>query len=333
MPDTKYSGLAQVAPKPGDIFAVDQTGTSQAVTVSSVAKAIGYDFPTSSVSYLGASSQINLQTVVTQPTSTAASTVILYGRSLLGGLNKPSFQSYAGIERPWQSALYNDSMFLWYPTTSAPGRVIGGDSFNIGSFSSAAATVGNTYTTKKRGVYKTASNTANGAAGMGSVSLEYFQGSTSGYGGYLFFCRFGLDTFATSTRYFVGLTATNASTVASSNTAPINSVGFRFIDTVTTWGFYHASTGTGTTETFTGQTGLASGNGYDIYIYAPANSSVIYYRLDELNTGSTIVNSSVANHLPNSTAFMNPIATVGALNTSTNAGAIGVIKMYCESNI
>jgi hypothetical protein len=30
---------------------------------------------------------------------------------------------------------------------------------------------------------------------------------------------------------------------------------------------------------------------------------------------------------------MKPVAVVGALNTSANAGAIGVIKMYCETDI
>lgn len=354
MADQKYSQFALVAPKPGDIFAVDQTGTSQAVTVSSVVgtntssqgilfnnqgqvstdvASLQYHFSTQVVHLAGSSSQIFMNTVVAQPTSTAASTLTFYARSIVGALPRPVIQGPLGLERPLQVSLYDDSIFAWYPTTSAPGRALGGDSFSIGAFSSAAGTAGSAYTTKKRGVYKTASNTANGVAGMGSPTLEYFQGSTQGYGGVLFFCRFGFDTFATSCRYFVGLTDQNASTVGSSNTAPINSLGFRFIDTVTTWGFYHASNGAGTTETISGQTGFASGNAYDVYIYAPANSTVVYYRLDELNTGSTIVNSSVANHLPNSTAFMRPIAICGALNTSNNAGAIGVVKMYCETDI
>lgn len=333
MPDTKYSGLAQVVPKPGDQFGVNQTGTSQAVTVSSVAKVMGYDFPTSSVSYLGSSSQINLQTVTVQAASTAASTVAFYGRSILGGMNRPVMMSYQGLERPLQVSLYDDSIAAWYPTTSAPGRVLGGDSFNIGTFSSASGTVGSAYTTKKRAVYKTASNTANGVAGVGLDRNEFFQGSTSGYGGFFFFCRFGFDTFATSTRYLVGLSASGSSAIVTSNTALINTVGFSFIDSVTTWGFYHASTGSGTTETITNQTTFASGNAYDAYIYAPPNTTVIYYRLDDLNANSTMINSSVANHLPNSTAFMKPVAMVGALNTSANAGSIGVIKMYCETDI
>jgi hypothetical protein len=352
--DQKYSALALVVPTPGDIFAVDQAGTSQAVTVSSMVgtntssqgilfnnqgqvstdvSSLQYHFSTQVQHLAGSSSQIWFQSVVAQPASTAASTVAFYGRSIMGGMNRPAFMSWPGLERPLQVSLYDDSIAAWYPTTSAPGRVLGGDSFNIGSFSSASGTVGSAYTTKKRAVYKTASNTANGVAGMGLDRNEFFQGSTSGYGGWFFFCRFGVDTFATSTRYLVGVTAAGSSAVVTSNTALLNTAGFSFIDTVTTWGFYHASTGSGTTEAISGQTGLASGNGYDAYIYAPANTTVIYYRLDELNTGSTIINSSCANHLPNSTAFMKPVAVVGALNTSANAGAIGVIKMYCETDI
>ena len=353
MADTKYSPLALVAPAGGQIFGVDDAGTSHAITVSSAVGGITsspgilfnnqgivstdaslqYHFSTQTMHLSGSSSQIWLDAVVAQPTSTAASTLAFYGRAIAGALHRPVFMGSKGLERPLQVSLYDDTIALWSPTTSAPGRAIGADSFSLGSFSSASGTVGSAYTTKKRAVYKTASNAANSSAGMGLDRNEFFQGSTSGYGGYFYFCRFGLDTFATSVRYFVGLTAAASSAICTSNLGLLNSVGFAFNDNVTTWGFYHSSTGAGTTETFTGQTGLASGNGYDVYIYAPANTTVIYYRMDELNTGSTVVNSSVANHLPNSTAFIKPVAMCGALNTSTNAGAIGVIKMYCETDI
>lgn len=319
MADAKYSALSQIPGAAGDQFGVNHLGTSSALTASSVVKA-------------GASSGIILASVP-QYASTAASTLALYAQAITGAQIRPVFVSDHGLERPLQVSLYDDTIAAWYPTTSAPGRVLGGDSFNIGAFTATSGSVGSAYLTKKRALYKTASNTANGAAGVGLDRNEYFQGSTSGYGGYFFFCRFGFETFATSTRYLVGLTSAGSSAVCTSNTGTINTVGFRFIDSVTTWGFYHASTGTGTTETISGQTGFASGNAYDAYIFAPANTTVIYYRLDELNTGSTIINSSVANHLPNSTAFMKPVAMVGALNTSANAGAIGVVKIYMESDI
>lgn len=353
MADTKYSGLALVAPTGGEIFGVDQSGTSQAVTISSAVgsntssegvlfnnqgqvstdiTSLKYHFSTQILHLAGTSSAILLTANPGIQTSTAASTMALYARQIAGQMRVTTVGPL-GDERPLQRSVFDDSMALWMPTTSAPGRAIGADSFNLGSFSSASGTVGSAYTVKKRSVYKTASNAANSTAGMGFDRNEFFQGSTSGYGGYFFFCRFGLDTFATSVRYFVGLTAAGSSAICTSNIGLINSVAFSFNDNVTTWGFYHSSTGAGTTETISGQTGLASGNGYDVYIYAPANTTVIYYRLDELNTGSTIVNSSVANHLPNSTAFMKPVAMCGALNTSTNAGAIGVIKMYVETTI
>jgi hypothetical protein len=355
--DTKYSALTITTAAGGDIFAVAKLGTSFALTISSAIASqstsqtqdqgilftnvnvvssdtsLQYHYSTQVQHLAGSSSQIWMNSVVAQPATTAASTMSFYARTITGAQVRPVFMGSKGLERPLQVSLYDDTIALWAPTTSAPGRVVGADSFTLGSFSSASGTVGNAYTTKKRSVYKTASNAANSTAGMGFDRNEYFQSSTSGYGGYFFFCRFGLDTFATSVRYFVGLTAAASSAICTSNIGLINSAGFSFNDNVTTWKFYHASTGAGTTETISGQTGFADGSGYDVYIYAPANTTVIYYRLDELNTGSTIVNSSVANHLPNSTTFMKPVAMCGALNTSTNAGSIGVIKMYCESDI
>lgn len=365
MADTKYSALTQIAPTAGDTLGIAQTGTSFGATVSSLVFAgstqinalttsntanegvlfnnagvvssdalFEYHYSTQTLALGGTSSAIFLTANPAIQVTTAASTMAIYGKQIVGSMRVTSVGPL-GDERPYQRSLYDDTMALWSPTTSAPGRVIAGDSVTFGTYSSAAATVGSAYTTRKRGVYFSSTGAAGQTAGVQLEAAQYFQGSTSGYGGWFFFCRFGLDTWATSTRYLVGMTAAASSAVCTSNPSSLaNTCGFMFNDNVTTWGFFHSSnSAVGTTETFSGQTGLATGNGYDIYIHAPANTTRIYYRMDELNTGSTVVNSSVANFLPNSTTFLRPVAMAGTLNASSGVARIGIIKLYVETTI
>ena len=307
---------------------------ANAGTLSTDTIGLQYHFSTQVMHLAGSSSQIWLTDNPAIPASTAASTLALYGKQVAGSMRLMSVGTL-GDERPYQRSVWDDTIYLWMPTSSSPGITVGGGHTDEGTFSSALPTVGNAYTTRRRGVYVTSSGTANLRAGITSADNTFFQNSTSGYGGYFFFCRFGFDTYATSVRYFVGLTASASTAIGSSNpTTQINSVGFVINDNQSSWTFYHASTGLlGTSESFTGQTGAASGNGYDVYIYAPANSTRVYYRMDELNTGSTIVNSSVGNHLPNTTSFAKAVAMCGNLNTSSGAGRIGIIKMYVETTI
>ena len=137
----------------------------------------------------------------------------------------------------------------------------------------------------------------------------------------------------------VGLTTRPVLDICTSNVnAYLNTLAFKIDSGATSWGFYHASTGTGTTETITGQSSLlnatTNGQGYDFYIYCPSNTNTVYYRMNEFgaSNSSTLISSSVTNHLPNSTAFMRPVAFCGNLNTSTGAATLGVISMYIETD-
>ena len=69
-------------------------------------------------------------------------------------------------------------------------------------------------------------------------------------------------------------------------------------------------------------------------MFAKPNDSVIYYRLDNLNTGDILVDSSVSTTLPANTTFMG--AVVGMSNGTANIVAstvgIGVNRIYIESD-
>jgi hypothetical protein len=65
-----------------------------------------------------------------------------------------------------------------------------------------------------------------------------------------------------------------------------------------------------------------------------AQSSVIYYRLDNLNTGAILVDSSVSTTLPANTTFMGPVCGMsnGTANIVASTVAIGVNRVYIESD-
>lgn len=369
MADTKYSALTLQAPAGGDILGVAHAGTSFAMTVSSAVAAgstqitaqvtsntadpqvlfnnagvvssdskFQYQYSTQVFALAGSSSQIRLTGISVTPASSATSTLALYSKSLSGRM-MPKAIGPAGIEYALQPSMFQQAITYWSPTTSATGKWERTDGYNVGTYSTALPSPNTLYNSMKRGVYKTSSVTANLQAGQAGNELLFTLSSTAGMGGFFFFARVGIELWSSSTRYFVGLTSRPTLDICTSNIAAyLNTVGFYIDSGMTSWAFYHASTGTGTTETISGLSILSSGAttnglGYDMYIYCPANTNTIYYRLDEINAATTRISSSVTNHLPNSTAFMRPVAMCGNLNTSSLAAQIGIITMYVETDL
>ena len=328
MADSKYSALTSVAlgVRAADVFALAQAGTSYAATVSSVTQA--------SVS---TGVLFNDQWPV-QPASTATGTMLIYGMNIAGQMRLNTVGEY-GDDRPMQRSLFNDSMFIWYGNSSAPGTALGGIATNIGSFSSAAPVMGSPYSTRRRATYSsTTAGVSTVQAGITSANNDYWNTSTSGYGGYFFFARMGLESYSSASRFFVGMTPTASNVICSTDpTSMINSVGFAINLASSSWSFIHSSNGTASSETILGQSALSSNAnaagkiGYDFYIFSPPiNTNVIYYRMDEMNTMSTLVNASVTTHLPSNTSFVKGAIMSGS---STNAIKIGIIKMYIETTI
>lgn len=361
MADTKYSALTLTVPTPSDKFAVAQTGTSFAVTVSSVVNAgvttnsadqgilfnnagtvssdasLQYHYSTQVAHLAGSSSQIWMSGVSVTPASSATSTLSFYSKSIAGRMMPKVIGPY-GIEYALQPSMFQQNITYWKSGTSAAGRWENTDGYNAGTYSTALPSPNTIYNSIKRSVYKTSSGTANLQAGQSGVELLFTRSSTAGIGGFFFFARVGVELWASSTRYLVGLTTRPNLDICTSNISTyLNTLGFYLDSGSTSWKFYHSSTGTGTSETIAGLSPLSSGAttnglGYDMYIYCPSNTNTVYYRLDEINNASTIIASSVTNHLPNSTAFMRPTAMCGNLNTSNNAAQIGVVTIYCESD-
>jgi len=69
-------------------------------------------------------------------------------------------------------------------------------------------------------------------------------------------------------------------------------------------------------------------------MYAKPNDSTIYFRLDDINAGTTLIDSSKTTNLPTNTAFLGPQVTMsnGTANTTVTTTAIGIAKIYIESD-
>ena len=122
--------------------------------------------------------------------------------------------------------------------------------------------------------------------------------------------------------------------MTSSVSATGNVLGFGIDNGETAITFMHNDdTGLATKDTITGQPTVASGQGYDLYIYCKPNDTTVYYRMDDLNLNKTIANGSTASNLPINTTMMSVFA-VGSngTNTPVSAFAIGVNNLYIETN-
>ena len=69
-------------------------------------------------------------------------------------------------------------------------------------------------------------------------------------------------------------------------------------------------------------------------MYAKPNDSVIYYRLDNLNTATTLSDSSISSGIPAAATFMGPVVGMsnGTANITASTVGIGVNRIYIESD-
>lgn len=280
---------------------------------------------TKTLSLVGVDSDIDIVGVTNEPSAPAASTLRIYSKDVCGRM-LPKWIGPSGLNTPVQPALFGNSVTLWTPTTATAGSWMGTVGAGAGTYTTALPTTTNFYTTIKRGRWANVVTTANQVLGQRNTEAMFFRGAVSGQGGFFFFCRFGLDAWTTGGRLFVGF-HTSTAVVTAQPSAAFNIAGFGIdaADTAITFMTNDAS-GVATKTTIAGQPALAANNGYDAFIFAKPNDSNIYFRLDDFNAGTTIINSSVNTNLPVNTTML----TVGAL--ASNAALTPVTSVHLGCN-
>lgn len=270
---------------------------------------------------------------ISVPSAPGANTLRLFGRNVSGRM-LPKWLGPSGVDVFPQPAFFGNNLCIWQPSSVTAGLWIGTAGAGAGTFADVNPTTTNLFTATKRARYANVVTTANQNLGQRNSAAMFFRGSVAGMGGFFFFARFGFDIYTAGGRLFAGLSV-STTPCAADPSALVNCLGFGIdaADSAITF-MHNDASGTATKETIAGQPSLASNQGYDCYIYARPNDSTVYYRLDNLLTGATIIDSSVTTDLPVNTTMMT--AGVNASNaalTPVNSIQIGINRIYIESDI
>lgn len=283
----------------------------------------------------GTNTGILLNNVTAEPSAPAANNIEFYA-SKISGRSLPKWISPAGHSFINQPAFISANLILWSPTAATAGLWYGaGGGTPGGTFTQLEPTTTNLYTVSRRGKWTNVVTTTNQSVGPRTSTAIFFSSTTAGMGGFFFYCRFGVEAITTNCRWFVGLTAT-AAILANDPSAAVNIVGFGFDagDSSVLSFMHNNGSGTAVKTSITGLPSFAANQGYEAYIYMkPGDNTTIYYRLDNINLGTTIVDSSIASEVPVDGTKMFAVAECGnAANTVANVVGIGVNEIYIETD-
>lgn len=191
--------------------------------------------------------------------------------------------------------------------------------------------VGQMFRTRFANVVTTTNQTL-GAIQTAAGLPMFWRGSLANTGGFYFRAKFIIELIpSTAVRLFVGLTSLATAMVAA-DTFTGDSVGLSHIttDAINIFNFVVRNNATTTSVPITLASNLAAGQGFEFVMYCKPNDTVIYYRLIELSTGNTIIDTfyNVAANLPTATAFMGAqCAMSNAANTVVTTVALGINEL------
>lgn len=284
--------------------------------------------------------KIRLPAIVV-PAAPAADEMYFYARKMSGRM-VPKWIGPSGLDTPVQGAIWGSNVAWYMPNT---GTTLG---LNFGlpwvaggtiSHPTPATTAPAIVSQMKRSRFANVVTTTNqvlGVSAMASGVQQFWRGNAAGLGGWFFFARFGVELWPAATvRLFCGLSASTTAVVAS-DTMVNNTIGV-WHDTTEAATVLSLVTKDATTATKTAIAStptLAANQWFDFYMFAKPNDSTIYYRLDDLNANTTIVDTSISTTLPVATAFLGPQCHMsnGTANTTVTTTAIGVNRLYVESD-
>jgi hypothetical protein len=285
---------------------------------------------------------VELKTVPANPAPPPDGEMYFYPRKICGR-TLPKWMPPSGVDSPVQPALFGNNIVLYMPNTGSTAGLNLGTPWAVGttiSHPTPVSTAPTMFNQLKRTRSANVATTTNQVLGVSSIvtgAAQFWRGNAAGMGGFFFFARFSIELWPAATvRLFVGLQSGTTAVVASDTVPAISMCGLwhKSTDAATVLNF---STKDGTTQTdvaITLNAALAAGQVFDFYMYMKPNDATIYYRLDDLVVGNTLVDTSKSTNLPAVTTFMGPSATMsnGTANTTVTTTAIGVNRIYVESD-
>jgi hypothetical protein len=280
----------------------------------------------------GTDAKVLLNGITNEPAAPSTGNLLVYAKAISGKMQL-KIKGPSGLETPLQAALWSNNVIWWTPGAAA-GVYTGTVGANLGTAAAILPTTVNLYTAMRRSTFASIITTANQQVGARTENM-FFRGAVDGMGGFMFTCRFGLNTWTAGDRLFVGLCQGTTAVVTVQPSSLFNTLGFCIDAGDTAITFLHCdSSSASTKDTISGQPTLASLQGYDAYIWCAPNDSTVYYRLDDVLTGNTIVDTSTNTNLPANTTMLTAQAIMGNAANTASAGlaTIGVARMYIETD-
>jgi hypothetical protein len=277
-------------------------------------------------------SYMQLTDATTDPTTPASGKTRLWSR-LLSGRSFPKYQGADGIDSVLQPAIFENNVVQWIPAAAA-GVYLGTNGSNLGTPAIVLPTVTNLATMMRRSTFPSVVTTANQQVGI-RTEAQFFIGNAAHLGGFFFVCRFMFATWTAGDRLFVGFTSGTTAVVTVQPSSLTNMLGFGIDagDTAITF-MHNDGAGTCTKDTIAGQPALATNQGYVAYIFCKPNDSTVYYRLDNVNLHTTIIDTSTSSNLPVNTTGLTAQCIMGnAANVVAGNATIGVNLLYIETHV
>lgn len=283
---------------------------------------------------------------ISNPSAPAADTLRVFGRKISGRM-LPKWIGPAGVDTPFQAALFGNRILTFAPSTGTVGT--GANSLSPPWTSNGTVTHPTPSSTSpaisnqmKRTMYANIITTTNQQLGPRfnvASEQQFWIGNAAGLGGFFFQARFIVELWAASTcRIFAGLASTAATGVVISNTVLNNTCGLWHDTTdpnsgANSMNFVTRNATTTTKASIALSNAIAAGNSYDFYMFCAPNGTTIYYRLDDIVNNVTY-EGSTSTTLPVNTAFMQPQVQMsnGTANVTATTVAIGVAGIYVESD-
>jgi len=275
---------------------------------------------------------ILMKNITAEPTPPAQGYGLVYTKTV-SGKTMLKVVGNTGLDSPLQNALFQNNTVLFTPGAAA-GVWQGTVGANFGTPTIALPTTTNLATMLRRSLFPTVVTTANQQVGTRSEAM-FYRGAATGSGGFFFCCRFMLSTWTAGNRLFVGMVVGTTAVTTVQPSSNVNMCGFGVDAAETAITFMHndATAGTATKDTAFTQPALATNQGYVAYIFCKPNDNTVYYRLDDLNLGTTLVNSSTSTDLPVNTTALTAFCLMGnAANTGAAAAVIGINRIYIETD-
>ncbi|MGV0984968.1 MAG: hypothetical protein ACOYB2_10465 [Limnohabitans sp.] len=283
------------------------------------------------------------------PAVPAAGTLRLWAKAIAGRI-LPKFMGPAGLDSPFQPALFQNQCILFTPygsTTVTPNGF--GATWAKGGSAGTVATPTLTVTSPKflnsmrRVTHLNAVTTTNQAMGIicnANASRQFWIGDAAGLGGFFMFARFGITNWLAGSRIFAGLGGSATERVIS-DTLTANTIGF-WKDTTMAGSvlkFVTVDNGAVVNTIDVPNAVIQAGAVFDMFLFCRPAGTAVSFRIDQIDDGNgnaigTLIDSSTDQRLPLNTALLGPEIEVsnGTANIVANTVGIGINRIYVESD-